>query len=205
MAEFVTGIERRHKNHLGYIFPVTVALHFFVFYFSPHFEFAPYLFKEQVTLLVDPFEQVTEYESEPEEEVQPTVEFTADEIAEEVDIREYAPTSPADISRLLPAVRLPEKSEAFYHFSKPPVLVKAVAPVYPVLARIGGFEGRVLLSVLVGEDGRVLKAEIVESDLPRDMEEAAVSAARKFIFEPAYQGSVPVKAYMRIPVVYRLN
>ncbi len=79
-----------------------------------------------------------------------------EEVDEEADI---APTTFDDIESLPPPPPPPsEQAQEFYAFDEPPVLIRYVSPKYPDLARQAGIEGTVLLSVLVGEDGKVISA-----------------------------------------------
>jgi len=63
----------------------------------------------------------------------------------------------------------------------------------------------VRFKVLVGEDGKVIRAEVIDSDVTPAMEKAAVEAARRCRFKPAKQRTVPVKAQVMIPFQFKLN
>mgnify|MGYP000503876593 CR=1 FL=1 len=79
------------------------------------------------------------------------------------------------------------------------------APEYPSSARRKGVEGRVVLNLLIDEDGNVAKAKVVESQPPGVFDEAALAAARSWRFSPArYQGQA-VKTWARQPVPFRLG
>lgn len=95
--------------------------------------------------------------------------------------------------------------EPYYYFDEPPALVKYVSPVYPELARQAGMEGAVLLSVLVGTDGSAVEVSVLRSDVTPAMEKAAIAAAGFFKFRPATQNTIPVRARISIPIVFRLN
>ena len=85
------------------------------------------------------------------------------------------------------------------------MLIKYVSPRYPDLARQAGIEGTVLLRVLVGKDGKVVSANVLQSDVTPMMEKAAVAAAKQFRFKPAKQRTVPVKATMMVPIRFKLH
>ena len=74
--------------------------------------------------------------------------------------------------------------------TKPPKLVHFVAAVYPPDKHQAGVTARVLLSIEVGEDGKVNGVEVVES-AGADFDAAAVAAVRQFVFEPAEIDSRP--------------
>src|SRR5580692_10127212 len=68
--------------------------------------------------------------------------------------------------------------------TKPPKLVKFVPAVYPQDKHDAHVTGSVLLSIEIGDDGKVGEVEVVKGAAP-DFDAAAVSAAKQFIFEPA--------------------
>ncbi|UCG51899.1 MAG: energy transducer TonB, partial [Candidatus Latescibacterota bacterium] len=119
---------------------------------------------------------------------------------------EFPGTSPIDFRDLPQPPAPPGPSDrSFLAFDQMPVLVHFERPGYPKLARQAGFEGRVRVAVLVGEDGKVIQAKIVSSEVSGAMEQAALTAATKCRFEPARQRTTPVKARVVIPFEFRLN
>jgi TonB family protein len=68
--------------------------------------------------------------------------------------------------------------------TKPPKLVHFLPAVYPPDKHEAGVTARVLLSIEVGDDGKVNAVEVVES-AAADFDAAAAAAARQFDFEPA--------------------
>jgi protein TonB len=101
--------------------------------------------------------------------------------------------------------RLETAASSFLYHDREPVPVNLVRPRYPLLAREAGIEGRVDVMVLVDEKGRVANARVVNSDVTPAMERAALEAARQSVFEPALQGTRPVRARMVVPFHYRLR
>jgi protein TonB len=81
----------------------------------------------------------------------------------------------------------------FMHFEMPPRLVSGAVPEYPELARKAEVEGVVVVHVTVGEAGRVIDAWIASSQA-EILNDSAVEAAYKYVFDPALQNDVPVKA-----------
>jgi protein TonB len=73
------------------------------------------------------------------------------------------------------------------------------------LAQQAGIEGTVVVKAVINEKGTVLDASVLSSDVTPSMEKAALRAARECRFEPAKQGSVPVKATVIIPFDFRLK
>src|SRR4051812_36255244 len=68
--------------------------------------------------------------------------------------------------------------------TKPPKLVTFVPAVYPREKHDAHITGSVLLSIEIGDDGKVGEVEVIKGAAP-DFDAAAVAAARQFIFEPA--------------------
>ena len=97
---------------------------------------------------------------------------------------------------------LPSPDE-YVAFEKAPDLVSMEPVVYPDLAREAGVEGTVLVRVLVGEDGFVKDALIVQS-IPM-LDAAAADAAWTAVFKPALQKDRPVAVWMVIPIEFSLR
>ncbi|MBN1165487.1 MAG: TonB family protein [Candidatus Krumholzibacteriota bacterium] len=197
---------KKYHQYLMEALVVAIFAHLLVFYFAPPFEFTPYLPMDKgTTIIVDEPEPVPIIE-EPKEVIQPKIEhvpiINEEPGADDVDM---PVTSPADI-RDLAILPLPtQEKPGFIVWDSMPMLLKAFSPVYPELARQGGFEGKVLLRVTIGADGRVEAASIINSEVPPLMEKAALNAVMKFEFEPAMQRNIPVRSIMAVPVVFRLR
>lgn len=93
--------------------------------------------------------------------------------------------------------------DTFIPVEQEPVLVAIPSPEYPELARDAGIEGTVLVRVLVGEDGFVHRALILESVMGLD--DAALQAARAAVFRPALQQERPVAVWIVVPIEFRLR
>jgi protein TonB len=199
--KFKAGYNRYLRNSLY----ATLVLHFVGIYFSPPFEFQPYVLKEQEFIAIETAEDF-ELPPPPKEIDQPVVPMAAEEGEEVDEDTEIAPTSFDRIENLPPPPPPPSESASeFYAFDEPPVLIRYVPPSYPALARQAGIEGTVLLRVVVGTDGKVESATVIQSDVTPAMEKAAVAAAKKFLFKPAKQRTVPVRASMAVPIRFKLH
>jgi TonB family protein len=62
-------------------------------------------------------------------------------------------------------------------------------------------EAAILLELLIGEDGRVREADIIEG-VSNDLDSAALEAVRRFEFEPARRRGVPVPVRIRYRYVF---
>lgn len=91
----------------------------------------------------------------------------------------------------------------FVYYEEAPDLVTPVSPVYPPIAMQAGLEGSVSVRMLVGTDGRVKRAEIEKSSAMFD--DAALAAARQWIFTPAKSNGHPVAVWVLLPVEFKLR
>jgi protein TonB len=77
--------------------------------------------------------------------------------------------------------------------------------VYPDLARRAGIEGRVIVRVLVGADGKARKT-LIESSDNEMLNESAVKAIKDYgLFTPAKQNGQPIMCWVSIPINFRLR
>jgi protein TonB len=89
------------------------------------------------------------------------------------------------------------------YYEEPPVPVREVRPIYPRFAADAGITGTVLLHVLVGADGRVEEVRVLAS-VPV-LNEAAIEAARRWVFRPARVSGRPVRVWVALPMSFRLD
>jgi TonB family protein len=91
--------------------------------------------------------------------------------------------------------------EDIVDYDTPPILVAAVRPEYPEMAREVGAEGRVTLKVLVLEDGRIGGIQILETPNPI-LVDGAITAVRQSLFAPATRDGAPCRATMLVPFIF---
>ena len=102
---------------------------------------------------------------------------------------------------------------SFMQVDELPELIQSVEPEYPRSAFVRGIEDTILVQVLVCRSGRVLDAHAVprlrrgdpspiESD-PK-LVEAALAAARQYIFKPALVAGQAVAVRVATPIRFRL-
>jgi protein TonB len=92
---------------------------------------------------------------------------------------------------------------AFVAYDVAPVPTYRPDPVYPDWAREAGIEGRVVLHVLVGQDGRVKRVTVRRNIL--GLGEAAQEAIVHWVFRPARFNRQPVSVWVEIPVQFKLG
>ena len=93
----------------------------------------------------------------------------------------------------------------FVYTDEMPALVSAPELHYPDLARDAGVEGTVTVQMLVGLDGRVLRASIAPRGSVPMLDEAALTAARGCVFTPALANGRPVKVWVSQQYRFRLH
>src|SRR5262252_10340423 len=84
--------------------------------------------------------------------------------------------------------------------TKAPKLVKFVPAVYPKDKHDAGVTASVLLSIEIGDDGKVGEVEVVKGAAP-DFDAAAVAAVKQFVFEPAEIDGQPAP----VKITYRYD
>lgn len=108
-----------------------------------------------------------------------------------------------------PPVRAPPPKPA--PLPAPPIPAAAIAgthtlPPYPPTARRLGREGRVLLDILIGTDGRVLSASVAGSSGDSGLDEAARSwVLSHWRYKPATQNGRPIAERTRVKITFNLS
>ena len=84
---------------------------------------------------------------------------------------------------------------------KTPRLVSMSPPAYPTIPLLAGVKGRVLVSIVVGRDGSVIDARVMESSDSR-FDQSAVDAAIKWKFLPGEFDDGPTIVVIAAPVEF---
>ena len=86
-----------------------------------------------------------------------------------------------------------------------PLYKQNSSPTYPRRARRLGYEGLVLLKVLINENGGVDDLAVLQSSGHGVLDRAALSAVKKWMFEPGTEGGIKKKMWVKIPVRFDLE
>lgn len=86
-----------------------------------------------------------------------------------------------------------------------PYVVFGPRPSYPPEARAGGREGKVRVKVLIAENGTPGEIQLAESSGSASLDEAALTALRRWRFQPALRNGQPVLAWVTVPVIFSLR
>jgi protein TonB len=95
----------------------------------------------------------------------------------------------------------------FVNCQNPPTVVSTPKLVYPEMARIAGIEGKVFVRVLISEEGKPMKSEIVKR-IPADQtvfDKEAVRIAMETKYTAGQQNGRRVRVWMTIPVRFTLH
>jgi protein TonB len=133
--------------------------------------------------------------AQPQIETQPTLPHTQTESipSKGAEAVEIPPNSQSqDATPLSP----PRFEAAYLHNPK---------PNYPSMARKLGFQGTVVLRVLVGVEGKPEEIRIETSSGHSVLDDAALTAVKQWKFVPALEGNVPISAWVDVPIRYRLE
>ncbi|MDR0225477.1 MAG: energy transducer TonB [Burkholderiaceae bacterium] len=86
-----------------------------------------------------------------------------------------------------------------------PAVQRTRAPFYPPEARQLGQQGRVVVRVLVDEQGKVAEAVVKESSGHPLLDQAALAAARGWSFTPGRRHGMPEAMWARVPIHFTLD
>jgi protein TonB len=182
---------------------VAGLLHLFAFLAVPPIDIIPYSLDDQEMVAVDVPDDIII--PPPPEEVERPKLPTELEISDDASLDDTIPET--DFNPFDPPEITEDtgRGDSFFAFDTPPKPLKTVSPEYPELARQAGAEGTVLVTVTIDETGRVIAAVVTQSDTIQSLEQAALKAARDWLFTPAKQRDQPVKARITIPFGFSLS
>jgi protein TonB len=114
-------------------------------------------------------------------------------------------TTPSDVRTLEPVAETLPAFGKWVYVEREPAPTTEVKPEYPRIAMEAGVEGRVTVHVLVGKEGRVLDAVLARNIQVPMLNEAALTAARQWVFTPGLANGHPVACWTAIPFHFRLH
>ena len=95
--------------------------------------------------------------------------------------------------------------ETYVYVDELPVALFRATPIYPAFAQDAGFDGKVVVHMLVGKDGHVLRAEVDEKLHAPLLDAAALEAALRWEFRPALVNGHPVAVWVTAQFAFRLH
>ena len=174
------------------------------FLLVPYAEPKPYELKRDIVMMVEEITAQMEKFEEPPPLERPKVAVEAEsEIAEDI-VETIASTEfQEDLIRTIPTG--PEiEIVPYYKVEVKPKPVVQAKPRYPDLARRAGIEGQTVVKALVDIDGSIMEVQVLKSSGNQMLDQAALTAARKWKFSPAKQRDKFVRVYVSIPINFRL-
>lgn len=202
-AEF----KAQYNKTLRWSTVVAIALVLLIWMLTPDYVPNPYKLRQEEFEAVDIDEQQALDIPPPPVEAPPPPKVVEaapdDEVAEDVDIADTLMDLDEAISSSMPSLG-PVGDEGFVASSENPKILQWAKPEYPEMARRAALEGTVMVKVLVGPDGTVRDAIVIQGVNPL-LNKAAIEAARRCKFIPGKQRNIPVKAWMALPFTFRLN
>jgi protein TonB len=100
-----------------------------------------------------------------------------------------------------------EEVPMFVACEKMPGFLEQKKPVYPEMARIAGITGKVFVSVLIGENGRPIKAKVMKR-IPADCEvfdAVALKSVMESRYYPGIQNGSPIKVWFTVPIRFQID
>ena len=140
--------------------------------------------------------QATEPDQKVSEMREKSAKTEASNTSSTTEASQAAAPSPAPVSPAPVAATQPSFHAAYLH--NPP-------PVYPPMARSRGWEGRVIVKVLVSAEGHASEVHVEQSSEHDSLDEAALEAIRQWHFVPATRVGKPVQAWVLVPMDFRLS
>ncbi len=124
-------------------------------------------------------------------------EAAASDNSVKTDSSAHVAEAPAKVEAVAEPVVEPPKFGAAY--------LNNPAPTYPPVSRRFGEQGRVLLRVLVSENGLAQSVQLDSSSGYEKLDRAAMEAVKKWSFIPARRSNQPVSAYVLVPIKFSLS
>lgn len=108
-----------------------------------------------------------------------------------------APGKTAVIGTSAPAIKITREARPLYRINPP--------PPYPQMARKRGFQGVVVLEVLVDTDGSAADLRVLSSSGHPVLDRTAVAAVKHWTFDPGTRGDKKEKMWVRVPIRFQLK
>jgi protein TonB len=126
---------------------------------------------------------------------------TTTDFATKTTIDPIAPPGTGGMGTIIEPVHIPTLTGA----TRDSRYANAFQPTYPAAERRAGNEGRVVVRVLIGTDGRVKQVEKVSAASDAFFEVTERQALNKWRFKPATRDGVPQESWQILSVSFRLN
>jgi len=113
-------------------------------------------------------------------------------------IEEYVAPQPVTTETAQAPEKVTEASATAAYLNNP-------SPTYPEVAQEKGWEGTVVLNVLVQADGKAGTVEIKTSSGKKILDQAAAQTVQRWVFVPARRGETAIEGWVEVPIDFRLG
>ena len=86
-----------------------------------------------------------------------------------------------------------------------PLYRRNPVPEYPLIARKRGYQGTVVLEVLVNREGKVTELTLSASSGYSVLDQAALASVKTWLFDPGTRGEENVDMWVKVPVRFQLE
>ena len=114
-------------------------------------------------------------------------------------------SEPTTTAAILPATQSGDTRSGSVLKLARPLYKQNTSPPYPRKARRLGYEGIVMLKVLIDENGRVDDLAVLKSSGYAILDRTALSSVKKWLFEPGTEGGQKKKMWVKIPIHFQLE
>jgi protein TonB len=83
------------------------------------------------------------------------------------------------------------------------MILKKVAPGYPLSAKEQGIQGTVVLQATINKTGRIENLRVISG--PPELQKAALNAVKKWVYKPYLLNGEPVEVMTTINVIFTLG
>ena len=98
-----------------------------------------------------------------------------------------------------------DAAPVYYGYDTAPRALRTFEPIYPLAAKISGFEGTVVININLDERGSILRAWVASASAPELLVAAALDAVYQFQFSPGQWRGVPVRSTVAVPFRFFLK
>ncbi len=169
--------------------------------------------KEKLNTPAKPIVEVKKQEFKKTEVLEENTEIVKNTVLDEKKPNEAAliekASSPSETKQQEPAEESAKAYSANQEVIEPPKFGVAYlnnpAPEYPKMARRSGQQGRVILKVLVAENGKPENVALATSSGYEALDQAAIEAVKQWSFIPAKRNNQAMSASVLVPVKFSLN
>lgn len=142
----------------------------------------------------------------PESIHEPEEPETAEETAEETEEVYFDPAP--DMQHIICSTTVEQKVE----MPSPQTILEArpiyrinPPPSYPNIAKKRGYQGNVVLEVLINKQGKVIDLIVFSSSGYSILDKTATASVKKWLFEPGMRGDDKIEMWVRVPIRFKLN